>query len=95
LISSISNIRRFAAQRCASNRIVISAEMPGCALTTNGHVEHAANVGARDGAAMHADADEATRELVHDHEHPVAPEHNRLASKPVDAPEAVGRMLDE
>jgi hypothetical protein len=44
---------------------------------------------------MHADADEATRELVHDHQHPVAPEHNRLASKEVDAPEAVGRMPDE
>jgi hypothetical protein len=28
----------------------------------NGGVEHAADVGARNGAAMHADADKATRE---------------------------------
>jgi hypothetical protein len=35
---------------------------------------------------VHADADEATRELVHDDEHPVAPEHDGLASKEVDAP---------
>ena len=38
-------------------------------------------VGAGDGAAVHADADEATRELVHDHEHSVAPEHDGLASR--------------
>ena len=44
---------------------------------------------------MHADADEATRELVHDHEHPVAPEHDRLASKEVHAPEAVCGVADE
>lgn len=44
---------------------------------------------------MHADADETTRELVHDDQHPVAPEHNRLASKEVDAPEAVRGVADE
>jgi hypothetical protein len=38
---------------------------------------------------MHADADEATRERVHDHAHPVAAEHDRLASKEVHGPEAV------
>jgi hypothetical protein len=47
----------------------------------NRDVEHAADVGAIDGATIHADADEATGELVHDHEHPVAPEHDGLASK--------------
>ena len=44
---------------------------------------------------MHADADEATRELIHDHEHPVAPEHDGLASKEVHAPQAVCRVADE
>jgi hypothetical protein len=29
------------------------------------------------------DADEATRELVHDQEHPVVPQHDGLASKEV------------
>jgi hypothetical protein len=69
--------------------------MSRCALPVNGGVEHAAEVGAGDGAAVHADADEATRELVHDHEHPVAPEHDGLASKEVDAPQAVSRVSDE
>src|SRR6516165_2973985 len=46
-------------------RIVIGTEMSGDALPMNGDVKHPADVGARDGAAMHADADEATRELVH------------------------------
>jgi hypothetical protein len=47
----------------------------------NGGVEHAAEVGALDRTAVHADSDEATRKLVHDHEHPVAPEHDGLAAK--------------
>ena len=56
-------------------RIVIRAEMSRCASPVNRAIEHAAEVSAGDGAAVHADADEATRELVHDQEHPVAPEH--------------------
>jgi hypothetical protein len=48
-----------------------------------------------DRTAVHADSDEATRELVHDHEHPVAPEHDGLASKEVHAPQAVFRLSDE
>ena len=65
------------------------------ALPVNRGVEHAADVGARDRAAVHADADEATRELVHDHEHPVAPEHDGLASKEIHAPQAVSGVADE
>jgi hypothetical protein len=49
----------------------------------DGHVEHAADVGVIDGTTMHADSDEATGELAHDHEHPVAPEHDGLASKQI------------
>ena len=74
---------------------MIGTEMERCATTMSFGVEHAAQVGAHDGAAMYADADEATRELVHDDEHPVAPEHDRLASKEVDAPEAVCGVADE
>ena len=62
-------------------RIIIGAEMARCAQTMNGGVDHAAEVGALDRTAVHADPDEATRELVHDHEHPVALEHDGLASK--------------
>src|SRR6266852_1660023 len=76
-------------------RIMIGAEMPRCVLTMDGGVEHAADVGAIDGTTMHADSDEATGELVHDHEHPVAPEHDGLASKKIHTPQAVSRVSDE
>jgi hypothetical protein len=75
---------------------MIRAEVPRCALTMDGGVEHAADVvGARGGATMHSDADKTTRELAHDHKHPVAPEHDRLTSKEVHTPEAVGGVADE
>src|SRR6266436_4361207 len=74
---------------------MIGTEMSGCAPTMNGSVEHAAEVGAIDRTTVHADSDEATRELVHDHEHPVAPEHDGLASKEIHAPQAVSGLSDE
>ena len=67
-------------------RIMIGTEMSRGAPPMHGGVEHAAKVGAIDRTAVHADSDEATGELVHDHEHPVAPEHDGLASKEVHAP---------
>src|SRR5712691_337851 len=76
-------------------RIMIGTEMSRCAPSMNGAVEHAADVGAIDGTTVHADSDEATGELVDDHEHPVAPEHDGLASKEVHAPQAVSRVSDE
>ncbi len=76
-------------------RIMFGAEMSWCAPTTNGGVEHAAKVGAIDRTIVHADSDEATGELVHDDEHPVAPEHDGLAPKEIDAPQAVSRVSDE
>src|SRR6516225_2799363 len=76
-------------------RIMIGAEMPRCALTMDGSVEHAADIGDGDGSPVHADTDEATCELVHDHEHPVAPEHDGFAPKEVHAPEAVCRVSNE
>src|SRR5262245_10413424 len=74
---------------------MIRTEMSRYALSMNGSVEQATDVGTREGAAMHAEAHEATRELVHDHEHPVAAEHDGLAPKEVHAPEAVRRVADE
>ena len=75
--------------------IMIGTEMSRCAPTMNGGVEHATEAGAIDGPAMHAETDDAMRELVHDHEHPVAPEHDGLASKEVHAPQAVCGVSDE
>src|SRR5262249_28389291 len=74
---------------------MIGTEMSRYALPVNGGIEHATDVGAPGGATMHADADKAARELVHDYEHPVAPEENRLASKQIHAPEAVCGVADE
>src|SRR5215468_5751527 len=76
-------------------RIMIGTEMSRGAPTMNGGVEHAAEVGAVDRITVHADSDEATGELVHDHEHPVAPEHDGLASKEIHAPQAVCRVTDK
>jgi hypothetical protein len=76
-------------------RIVIGTEMSRYALPVDGGIEHAADVGARGGTTLHTDADEATAELVHDHEHPVAPKHDRLAAKEVHASEAVRGVADE
>jgi hypothetical protein len=75
--------------------IMIGTEMSRRALSMHGGVEQAAEIGAIDRTAVHADSDEATRALVHDHEHPVALEHDGLASKEVHAPQAVCRVSDE
>src|SRR5262247_1622274 len=76
-------------------RIMIGAEMSRCPPPMDGCVEQAADVSDCDRPAVHADADEATRALVHDHEHPVGPEHDGLAAKEVDAPQAISGVPDE
>ena len=58
-------------------------------------VEHAADIDAGEGSAVPADANEATRELVHDDKHPIGPQHDGLAAQEVDAPQAVGGVSDE
>src|ERR1019366_5470198 len=63
---------------CLEQRIMIGTEMSRCVPIMNGGVEHPAEVGAIDRTAVHADSNEAMRELVHDHEHSVAPEHDGL-----------------
>jgi|KBSMisStandDraft_5_1062788.scaffolds.fasta_scaffold12136_6 hypothetical protein len=74
---------------------MIGAELARCALPTNRGVEHAAEVDGGDRTAVHADADEATRVLVHDHRHPVALQHDGLAAKEIHAPQTVGRVSDQ
>ena len=76
-------------------RIMIGTEMPRCALTMDGGIEHATHINAGNCSAVHADADETTRELVHDHQYPVAPRHDGLAAKQVHAPQAVAGVADE
>jgi hypothetical protein len=80
---------------CVEQRIVIGTDASWYTLPVDGDVEEAAHVGTFERTAMHADADQATRKLVHHHEHPVAAEHDGLAAKEIDAPEAVYGMADE
>jgi len=44
---------------------------------------------------VHAKANDAPGELVHDYEHPVGVEQNGLATKKINAPEAVFQMTDK
>ena len=67
-------------------RIMIGTEVSRCLPTADSAVEHAAEAGAIDCATVYAESDETSRELVHDHERPVASKHDGLAPKEVDAP---------
>ena len=69
--------------------------MPRGAPPTNGVIEHAAEAGAIDDPAVHAESDDAAGELVHHHEHPIALEDDGLTAKQVDTPQAVGGLSDE
>jgi hypothetical protein len=44
---------------------------------------------------MHAKANDAPRELIHDHEHPVGLEQNGLATKQIHTPQTIFHMADE
>jgi len=44
---------------------------------------------------VHTKADDAPRELIHDHEHPVGLEKNGFATKQINTPETVFGMPDE
>ena len=74
---------------------MIGTEISRQALTVDGGVEHAAQVDARDGSRVHADTHQTTGEVIHDHEHPIRPQHERFAAKQVDAPEAIGGVSDD
>src|SRR4030095_3916165 len=80
---------------CLEQGIMVGTEISRCAPTMNGGVEHATDIGGIDRTTVHAESYEATRELVHEHEHPVAPEHDGLSSKEVSAPEAVCGVSNE
>ena len=75
--------------------IMIRTEMSRRAPPMNGGVAHAAEAGCIDRSAMHTASHEAPRELVHDHEHPVALEHDGRTAQEVHAPQTVCRVSDE
>ena len=64
----------------------------GCGRSS---VEHSTQPHAIHRAAVHAEADDAPRELVHHHEHPVCTQDGRFASKQIDAPQTVLRVPED
>src|ERR1700687_3675304 len=71
---------------------MVRAEVCRWGVTTRRSVEHATQPHAIHHAAMHAKPDNATRALVHHHEHPVSAEDGRFAPKQIDAPQTVLRV---
>ena len=67
-------------------RVVIGAEISRSPLPSSGVIEHTAQCGSIDVAAMNSDPDYAARELVHDDQHPVTLNNDGLAPKEVNTP---------
>ena len=74
---------------------MIGAEVPRHTLAGNGSVEHAAQGDAIDIAGMHAEADDASGELVHHDEYPMGAQQNGLTAKQIDTPQAIFHVTDE
>jgi hypothetical protein len=75
-------------------RVVVETETPGKWLASPGVVEHAADADAVDMRRFNSESDDATREDIHDDHHPEALQQDRLASKQIDAPQAVAGFSD-
>jgi hypothetical protein len=79
----------------SEQRIVVRTQMLRERLTRSGLVEHATDRHAIDVSWLDANADDPTREQIHDDHDPVALEHNRFASQQIDTPQAVLHVSDE
>jgi hypothetical protein len=64
-------------------RVMVGAQLVWGALSGNGGVEHPTEGDTIDIPCMHPEANEAPRELVHDH--PMGVEYNGLATKKINA----------
>ena len=69
--------------------VMIGTEALGKWLSAPGLVEHAADADAVDVRGFDPESDDPTRKDVHDNHHPEALQQNGLASKQIDAPQAV------
>ena len=76
-------------------RVMIGTEISRYSLPTNGFIEHSAECGSVDVAALNGESNNATGELIHHHQHPVALQYNGLASKEIDTPQTVLHVSDE
>src|SRR3984893_9690875 len=75
-------------------RVVVGTEAPGKWLAAPSVVEHAADADAGDMRRINSESDDTTREDVQDDHHPEALQQDGLASKQIDAPQAVAGFSD-
>src|SRR5262245_49504730 len=75
-------------------RVMVRADVGWRELAARRSIEHAAQRHAVHDAPVHAEPDDAARELVHDDEHPMSPQDRRLAAKQVQTPQTVLRMTE-
>ena len=76
-------------------RIIVGAEVVGDSLVRDSQIEKTTQGDPIDITGMDTQADDAARELVHDHEYPVALQKNGFTAKQVNTPEAVLRVSEE
>jgi len=74
---------------------VIRAEVFGQTVPSNRPLEHPAEGHSIHDAALDAESDDATGELVHHDENPVGSQHCRFASEQVATPQTVLGVTDE
>jgi hypothetical protein len=74
---------------------MVRVEVGRRGVAARGSVEHSTQPYAIHDAAVNAEAHDATRELVHHHEHPVCAQDGRIASKQIEAPQTVLRVPED
>ncbi len=75
-------------------RVVVGTETPGKWLAAPGVVEHAADTDAVDMRRFNSESNDAPREDILDDHHPEALQQDGLASKQIDALQAVADFSD-
>jgi len=70
-------------------RIIVTADVSRRSCAPDCSVEHLTQCGSIDRSRVYAKANFSARELVRNHENPVASEYQRLATKQIDASETV------
>ena len=73
---------------------MVRAEVLRQGLPSSRSIEHPAQPHAIDDAALHANADDATRALVHHDENPVRAQDRRFTSKQIETPQTVLRVTE-
>ena len=76
-------------------RVMVRTEVFGQTVPGNGAVEHPAQCHSMNGAAVDAEPNDATGELVHHYENPMSSQRSRFATEQIAAPQTVLRMAEK